>query len=480
MTNDNLSLIDKIALLPDEDRDELIAKLTPDDLASAEMWLRPKQLDVINSSAWLTLMVAGRGAGKSRTGAHWIVEKAKTPGTRIALLGRTVADVRDVMVAGESGILAISSDTFMPEYMPSVRRLVWPNGSIASTFSSESPNQLRGPQQHYAWADELAAFKHVPDSSGLTAWDNLLLSTRLGETPQILATTTPKRTPIMRELMKLVETDPDRVNVIKGSTLDNKANLSEAYISQIYDMYAGTPLERQELFGEMLELVEGALWLPDDVIISRLPSDYRETCMPIISVDPGVTGRGDATGIVVVLTTTQYDINARSVWVCEDLTVTGPPEVWSPIVASAFERWSGGVHRPIVVVEGNQGYEMARTILMQDNPSMPIVLLHASKSKEMRAQPVSLSYKRGRVFHTKHLEELEQEMFDWEPTAKWSPNRMDAMVHGVRSAVIDPKPLRAHSPIIVGSVGARAPLNVVPSYRTKALPGLVPPAWRKK
>lgn len=477
----NLSVMDRIALLPDKERDEMLEKIHAEDLGSPELWLRPNQLEILHSEAWLTLFLAGRGAGKSHTGAHWVVEKAKTPGTRIALLGRTVADVRDVMVNGQSGIMAVSSDTFMPEYKPSVRRLVWPNGSSASTYSSESPSQLRGPQQHYAWADETAAFKAIPDASGLTAWDNLLISTRLGENPQILATTTPKRTPMLRELIKLAQEEPDRVKLITGSTLDNKANLSEAYIKQVYDMYAGTALERQELYGELIDAVEGALWQEDHINYGPLPENYRSECLPIIGVDPGVTSGGDATGIVVALTTLEHDLNVRKVWICEDLTTQGPPEMWAPIVANAYERWStGSAFKPIVVAEGNQGYELIRTILMQENPSMQVVIIPAVGSKEARAHPVALAYVRGRVLHTKPLDELEQEYLDWEPDSRWSPNHLDAAVHAVRSAIIDPRPLRQFLPIVVGRLGRTATLpSAVPSYRSQTGLGLTGATWRQ-
>ncbi len=442
-----------------------------------------KPATCITVSAESALFLAGRSmvpTHNSRTGAHWVIEKAKVPGTRIALLGRTVADVRDVMVSGESGVLSVSSDDFMPDYMPSVRRLVWPNGSSATTYTSEASNQLRGPQQHFAWADELAAFKQVPDASGLTAWDNLQISTRLGEHPQILATTTPKRTPAMKELLKMAVDDPERIEVITGSTLDNKANLSESYIRQIYDMYSGTSLERQELFGEMINAVEGALWLEGDIQQRFLPHDYKTACVPIIAVDPAVTSHGDMTGISVMLTTTEYDLNKRHVWVVEDLTVQGPPELWSKIVADAYRRWGmGSKHRPIVVAEGNQGYEMIRTILMQEDPTMALVIISAKLNKQLRAQPVSFAYKRGRVFHTKTHDELEQEMFDWEPTARWSPNRMDAMVHGVTSAIIDPRPLRAYAPILVGHLAQSTSIpGIVPSYRGRATHGLSAAPWR--
>lgn len=479
--DDNLSVMDQLALLPEEERESLLESLSDQDLGSAELWLRPNQLEILNTEEWIVLFMAGRGAGKTRVGAHWVIEKARVPGTRIALLGRTVADVRDVMVQGESGILAVSTDGFMPEYMPSVRRLVWPNGSSATTYTSESPSQLRGPQQHCAWADEIGAFKQVPDSSGLTAWDNLQISTRLGESPQILATTTPKRTAMIRELTQMSNSDPERVKLITGSTFDNKANLSESYIRQIHDMYAGTALERQELFGELVDEIEGALWREKDILRTRLPDDWRDRFLPIISVDPSVTAHGDETGIVVVLTTLEHDLMQRQVIVCEDLSLRGPPEMWAPVVADAYARWNIGRFPAIVVAEGNQGDLMIRPLIAQENPAIPLAIIRAVHSKEMRAQPVSFAYVRGRVTHMsgKDLTELEQEMLEWEAASKWSPNRLDAMVHGVRSAIIDPRPLAQFAPILIGSQSNGAALSSGSRpYRSATGRGLRAASWR--
>lgn len=416
----------------------------------------------------------------TRVGAHWIIEKAKVPGTRIALLGRTVSDVRDVMISGQSGILACSPDSFMPEYLPSVRRLVWPNGSIAQTYSSESPGQLRGPQQHVAWVDELAACKQVPDNSGLTAWDNLQIATRLGDKPQILATTTPKRTQVIRDLVRESREDPDRVLLINGSTLENKANLSREYIQQIYDRYAGTALEKQELHGEFVDEVEGALWRESDFIEVPLPVDHELSTLSIVAVDPGVTTGGDATGIVVVKTTLERKLDKRRIWVVEDATTEGPPEVWSKKVIEMQAKWSTPSHKAIIVAEKNQGGELIRTVLMQIDPSIRLALISAVKSKAARADPVVLAYRQGRVSHAAMLSDLEQEQLDWEEDARWSPNRMDALVHAVRSSIVDPRPLARFSPLIVGELNASVVLATgSPSYRPGRGNSLSIAPWRQ-
>lgn len=447
--------------------------------------LGPKVMRCITVDSPSSMYLCGEAmipTHNTRVGAHWVIEKARTPGTRIALLGRTVADVRDVMIQGESGILSVSDESFMPRYSPSFRSLQWPNGSIAKTYSSEAVGQLRGPQQHYAWADELAAFKQVPDSSGLTAWDNLLISTRLGETPQILATTTPKRTDVIRRLVVDHEKDPERIKLISGSTLDNKANLSADYIRQVHDKYKGSALERQELYGEFVDSVEGAMWQEDYFQLKPLPDGHEIDMATVIAVDPGVTSGGDATGIIVVKTTLERDLTERKAWICEDLTVQGSPEEWATRVSEAYERHSTEFRPPIVIVEGNQGGELLRTVLLQENPRMQLAIIPAVKSKQARAEPVAHAYRRGRVFHVEDadLGDLEEEMLNWEPgISKWSPNRLDAAVHGIVSVFFDPKPLGRFSRILIGNMASNVTMaSGAPNYRQSRGVGIGAAPWR--
>jgi phage terminase large subunit-like protein len=480
----SLSLIEQLSLLPEADRDAELALLSPEDLASPELWARPSQLKAINSPSWLTIAVAGRGFGKTWVGAHWVIKKARIPGTRIALVGRTVADVRDVMVLGESGILANSPDTFMPDYAPSVRRIVWPNGSIATTYSADAPDQLRGPQQHYAWADEIAAFKDKPDASGLTAWDQVLISTRLGKKPQILATTTPKRTPPMRELFRRAATEPDRVKLISGSTMENRANLAPDYIQQMHDMYAGTALERQELYGELLSIVEGALWRDSDFMVFQDVDPDVIGLQTVIAVDPGASATGDATGIVVVTSTLEQDLSKRRAWIREDQTVQAEPEEWAKAVAEAWARYQPrrkGELPPIVVAEQNQGGAMIRAVIQQANPAISVCLVPAVVNKAQRAEPVVMAYRQGRVKHVEMFDELQEEMTTWEPTSKWSPNHMDALVHGVRILLIDPRPLAKFGHVVPGVLGDHAMRNAIPDHRRgRATSGLKVAPWRQR
>lgn len=484
VTWDEMSRLEQLAVLPDAEREALIEGVTEADLHTNEMILRPKQLDVVNSILWITAYMGGRGSGKTKTGARWVNKRAReNPGCIIALLGRTVADVRDVMIQGESGILAESADDFMPVYTPSLRKLEWPNGSVAYTYSSDSPNQLRGPQQHFLWADELAAFRMVPDDSGATAWDNALFSTRLGAKPQILVTTTPKRVNIVRELFKQAKAKGSGVALHIASTLSNRANLSVEYINAIYEKYAGTHLERQELHGELVGDSPGALWRSTDIRIGKPPVD--EDLMCVIGVDPSVTKHGDDTGIVVVACTKEPDILKRKAWVVDDLTLNAGPDEWSEVVVAAQMRYSTPSSPAIVVVEGNQGGELLNLVLNQLSPGIPIAKVTAIRSKAARAEPVVMTYRQKRVEHTQEFNDLVDELTGWEPdVSKWSPGHLDAVVWALYTVLVDPKPLWPFAPVLVGSSHLdRTINNVIPAFkreRGSRGTGLAIAPWRQR
>jgi phage terminase large subunit-like protein len=452
---EEMSRIEQLSILPEEERALLLAELTEDDLHTDLMTLRPKQLDVVNSPAWITAYMGGRGSGKTKTGARWVNKRAKeNPGCIIALLGRTVADVRDVMIQGESGIIAESDPDFMPAYTPSLRKLVWPNGSTAFTYTSDAPNQLRGPQQHFLWADELAAFRMVPDDSGATAWDNALFSTRLGDLPQLLITTTPKRVQIVRELFKQARDPSSGVVLYIASTLSNRANLSVEYLRAIYEKFAGTHLERQELHGELVGDSPGSLWRSDDIRVQPLPSleDEPAGLMYIIGVDPSVTKHGDDTGIVVVASTKHPDILKRQAWVVADLTLNAGPDEWAPVVIQAQKEYSTPDAPAIIVVEGNQGGELLNLVLNQLSPGIPIAKVTAIRSKAARAEPVVMTYRQHRVHHAREFPELVDELTGWEPdVSRWSPGHLDALVWALHTLLVDPKPLWPFAPVLVGS-----------------------------
>lgn len=445
---DDMSLMERIALLPRDERDRVITGLTDAELSDPRVWLRPKQQKVMDDPSPIVVVASGRGSGKTRIGSSWTIEKARRPGTRIHLVGRTVADVRDVMVQGDSGILSISPPDFKPEYVPSVRRLMWPNGSMAITHSSETADSLRGPQADATWADEAGTFKTKPDSSGATTWDNILLSTRLGSHPQILVTTTPRRTRIIKELFADAKSAPDRVSLHIGSTLDNRANLAPEYLANIIAMYDGTPLAAQEIYGELLDEVAGAMWRDTDFVYEPADRDLLPELVTVIGVDPGLTTGGDSTGIVTVRGTTDRLLTDRRAWVARDDTESGggvSPDRWAARVVAVWREETALCRRPaIVVAEKNAGGELVSTVIRQTEggTEIPIALVHAKGSKMARAEPVLLAYRRGRVLHEDVLPELEDEMTSYEESSGWSPNRLDAAVHALRALLVNDEALR--------------------------------------
>jgi len=462
---DGESIAEQIAKMAKADRERILDGIDLDSLEyDPEFWLRPSQKEALRAVEWLIMMLAGRGAGKTRTGAEWVREQARMPMTRIALVARTVGDVRDTMVQGESGIMAIHPPSEAPEYTPSLRRITWPNGSVATTYSAEKPSQLRGPQFHKAWADELASWKLKPDDSGLNAWDNLQIATRLGVNPQIFATTTPKRVPTIRALVDMAKSDPRRIRMIRGSTMDNAANLAAVYLETIVGKYAGTSIERQELYGEVLDKVEGALWVDEDIEAARtydigMLADERIT---VVGVDPSVAEKpGDECGIVVATSTKERELYKRSAWVVDDRSILGSPEVWAKRVIEAARDWNA-----IVVAEKNQGGELVRMVLKGIDPTVPIVLVSATKGKDIRAEPVVLAYQQGRVHHVGRFVELEDELTGWVPgESGYSPNRLDALVWALTSLVVDEKTLRAVATPMRATPVAGEIQSAVPSWR---------------
>jgi phage terminase large subunit-like protein len=495
----SMSFFERLSLLDDRERESILGDLSVDDLFDPELWLRPDQLDVLHDPAPTVLLMAGRGSGKTRVGGGWAIEKARYcegGGSIGHLVGRTVSDVRDVMVQGESGILALSPPSFMPDYKPSLRRLEWPNGSHALTFSSEEPQQLRGPQAHWTWVDEMAALNHRPDSAGVTAWEHVQIGTRLGAYPQILATTTPKRIAAIRELVRAARTTA-RVALHGASTMANRAHLSPDYLRTLYLMYAGTALERQELHGELLDIVEAALWQPDDIVLADAPwieTYFADEMMSVIGVDPGLTTGGDATGIITVRSTTELTLTSRKVLIVADDTEGGlQPERWAARVVEAWRRERDLTGRvPIIVAEKNAGGEMVASVMEAQAGAneLPIALITAKGSKAARAEPIVMAYRsKHRVRHLEVFAELVEEQTGWEPPVPgrhsgsgWSPNRLDALVIAARSCVVDDKDLRRF-----GKLGAPEPrgpdgevLTVPESIWRRNQPGRLDLPWRSR
>lgn len=365
--------------------------------------------------------MSGRGWGKTRTGAEWVRRLVEREGVRrIALVGATAADVRDTMVEGESGLLAVCPPDYKPVYEPSRRRVVWPNGAAAYIYSAEEPNRLRGPQHEAAWEDELASWKY-PETH-----DMLLFGLRLGARPRTIITTTPKPIPVMKKILA----DPSTITV-RGSTYENIRNLSPIFVDYIRGKYEGTRLGAQELHAEILEDVEGALWNRDLLERNRVLK-YPQLKKILVSVDPAATSNtGSAdTGIIVV------GLGVDSiVYVIEDCSIHDTPDRWGKAVVAAYHK-----HRANkVLVETNQGGEMVSLVLKTVDPFLPIQTIHASRGKFTRAEPVAALYEQGKVKHVGFFASLEDQLCSWVP-GETSPDRLDALVHGVTELALSNTP----------------------------------------
>jgi phage terminase large subunit-like protein len=430
------SIMEQLALLSEEERMEALAGMDPEQLLwDWSVWGRPEQQAPEGDwNIWLVL--AGRGFGKTRLASEWVREQAKYTNTgqrRFGLVARTAADVRDVIVEGESGILNVTPPSERPLYEPSKRRLTWPNGNTATLFTADEPDSLRGPQFTHAWGDEIAAWRQTPDAAGMTAFDNLRVGTRLGANPQILVTTTPKRTPL---LYKLIEESMkgDIVKITRGSTMDNAGNLAGAYLDTMLGVYEGTSLARQELYGEMLEAMEGALWTEEMIESGREGHYPLNTPLRCIGVDPSVAENPrDECGIVVVASSAEHDLYKRNAWVLEDASVHGSPDVWANQVVKMARKWGCPV-----VAEVNQGGALVRNAINTIDPTIKVLEVHSKQGKALRAEPITLAYEQQRVHHVGYLADLESQMISWVPGEGKSPDRVDALVHGLTALLIKP------------------------------------------
>ncbi len=456
--------MEQIALLSDEERNSALSGVDLENLVwDWPSWARPEQMPPRNNDWSVWLYLAGRGAGKTRSAAEWVREKAKETGNgrlRFALVARTAADVRDVIVEGESGIINISPPSEKPHYEPSKRRLTWPNGNTATLFTADEPDGLRGIQAHYAWADELAAWRQTPDAAGMTSWDNLRVATRLGSHPQIIATTTPKRVPILYSLIDESKRT-GRVIISKGSTLDNAGNLSEAYLEAITGVYEGTRLAAQELYGEMLDDIEGALWTIEMIDRARQGSLPPSAPLRIIGVDPSVAENPrDECGIVVCASTADRDLYKRHAWILEDATVHGSPETWANKVVEMARRWGAPV-----VAEVNQGGALVRNAINAIDPNVKVLEVHSKHGKALRAEPIILSYEQDRIHHIGFLTELESQMTTWIPGEGKSPDRVDALVHALTALLVKPPAGFVGGKLTAKSLSSRR----LPSLRNSAM-----------
>jgi phage terminase large subunit-like protein len=403
-----------------------------------EFWALPHQLPP--DGAWKTwVIMGGRGAGKTRAGSEWVraeVEGARPldPGRskRVALIGETIEQVREVMVFGDSGILACSPKDRRPEWEASRKRLVWPNGAVAQVFSAHDPEGLRGPQFDAAWADELGKWKRAEES-----WDMLQFALRLGTHPRQVVTTTPRNVGVLKAILK----NPSTV-VTHAPTEANKAYLAASFLVEVRARYAGTSLGRQELDGILMEEAEGALWSAARLEAARLERAPQLSRI-VVAVDPPVTGHSgsDACGIVVVGAMTEGPPQDWRAVVLEDASVTGAsPDKWARAAIAALERHGGDR----LVAEVNQGGDLVESVIRQIDPLVPFRAVHASRGKVARAEPVAALYEQGRVGHLRGMPLLEDQMCRMTAQGfegRGSPDRVDALVWALTDLMIEP----AHS-----------------------------------
>ncbi|WP_010161259.1 DNA-packaging protein [Sphingomonas sp. PAMC 26617] len=420
--------LDRILALSVEERAELLRGLTKPQRRTLnddwQTWAHSGQR--MPPGDWRVWLIrAGRGFGKTRAGAEWVSEIARSmPGARIALVGATIEDVRRVMIEGESGLVSVARFDEPVDYRRDAGEIVFASGARAAIFSAASPETLRGPEHHAAWCDELAKWRY-----GDAAWDNLMLGMRLGDTPRVLVTTTPRPIPLMRRVMALkglVET--------VGRTQDNP-HLPDTFLAALEEAYGGTRLARQEIAGELIAEAEGALWRRaqfDACRVVAAPALVRT----IVAVDPPAgtdSGQGDACGIVAVA----LGRDGRG-YVLEDASVSGlSPEGWAQAVAACAAR-----HRADrVIAEKNQGGKMVESVLLAADAGLPLRLVHAADGKVARAEPVSILYERGRVSHVGVLADLETELCGLVVGGGYqgpgrSPDRADALVWALGELMI--------------------------------------------
>jgi phage terminase large subunit-like protein len=370
------------------------------------------------------MVMAGRGFGKTRTGAEQVRQWEREGRRWINLVGPTAASARDVMIEGQSGLLACYPPDKRPIYEPSKRLVMWPNGAQAHIFSAEEPDRLRGPQCEVAWCEEIATWPFQE------AWDNLLFGLRLGDDPRAVITTTPKPVKLIREILA----DPHTV-VTRGTTYENRANLAPAFFDAIIRKYEGTRLGRQELLAELLEDIPGALWTrglieQHRVELAQVPPLVRV----VVAIDPAVTAEetSDETGIGAA------GVAANGhVYVLEDASMRASPLQWARAACRLMLKWSADR----VVAEVNNGGDLVEANIRNVHPAIPFRAVHASRGKAVRAEPVAALYERGYVHHVgRGLELLEDQLCSWVPgvTGQRSPDRLDWLVWAITDLVITP------------------------------------------
>ena len=410
------SIAESLALLPSSEREKILKGYSDEQLNTLlydwDFWARPNQKTPTEAFV-IWLLLAGRGFGKTRVGCEQLLKWKRQGYKRFAIVAQTPAEARDVLVEGPSGVLTISPPWDIPIYEPSKRRITWKNGAVATTYSGENPEQLRGPEHEKALVDELAKYKYPQQT-----WDNLMLGLRLGDNPQVVVSTTPKPIKTLKEVIA-----NEHAVVTRGSTYENKANLAQAFINTVIAKYEGTRLGRQELYAEVLDDNPNALWQRSNIDKDRVDK-APELKRIVVAIDPAVADPDktdddpDEAGIVIG--GVDYDGHA---YILDDASLQASPDKWMGVAVHRYHKWEADR----IVAEKNNGGDMVESLLRTKDPYIPYTGVWASRGKYVRAEPIAALYEQHRVHHMGSFPQLEDELCEWEPGMK-SPNRLDALV----------------------------------------------------
>lgn len=466
-----LSAAQRIARLEPNEAAAVLATLSDAEVEALErdwlFWARPEQVTP-EGLWWLWVVLAGRGFGKTRTGAEFVLGRAvdyhhrKVRKHRVALIGRTAADCRDTMIEGESGLAECAERRKIRlRYEPSKRRVTLPDlGTRMTAYSAEEPESLRGPQFHTLWGDEPASWAHKVDPQGNTAWTNAQFGLRLDPEPRAILTGTPKPIPMVKALVEDSRDPASGVTLTQGSLRDNIANLAPQFVRVILAQYGGTLLGAQEIDGLLVDRVEGALWQPELIATYRLNSNELVPALSkiVVAVDPPAEEIAECGIVVLGVEANPANALRRHVYVLWDASMRGTADEWGQAVIAAYRTWNANM----VVGEVNNGGDMVRAVVQLQDPGVPFHKVRASEGKRRRAEPVQAIYQQGRAHHVGTFAALEVQMTTWtDSPSDPSPDRMDALVWGVAELLpgLGAAPARSSSPAAArmpGRAGASA------------------------
>jgi phage terminase large subunit-like protein len=431
--NMNPALPDDWSLWPEEKKKKFLERIKYD----WELWARPEQLPPDDDSWKIYFVASGRGFGKTRMGAEWVRRKAlRNPGVRIEAIAPTYSGLRDVCFNGDSGLLNICAPGEILKYNKSLHQIDFKNGSQVQGFSAGEPEKFRGPQFHYAWMDELVAWKYPRE-----VWDQVMFGLRLGTHPQVMVTTTPKPTELIVELINRSADPTSGLVVVKGSTFDNSANLAPAALDELRRRYEGTSLGRQELYGELLLDSSSALWTRELIETYRINEDsLPPLTRVIVAVDPSfgfhpnetledATALTPCTGIIVV----GKDKEGHA-YILEDASVLNPtPDQWAKAAVASYHKHKADK----IIFERNHGGAMVEYTIRTTWQNAPLKSVHATRGKLVRSEPVAALTEQGKIHFVGNHPMLEDQLTSWDASSNWSPDRMDAFVWGVTELCLD-------------------------------------------